>query len=54
LEKAYVYFRDSSQRDLTLTLGSEWVLDNYYIIRQALLQIDEDLPPVITAAPQAC
>ena len=44
LEKAHTYFREASNRDLTLTLASEWVLDNYYIIRQALLQIGEDLP----------
>ena len=45
LAKAHTYFREASNRDLTLTLASEWVLDNYYIIRQALLQINEDLPP---------
>jgi cyclic beta-1,2-glucan synthetase len=44
LAKAHTYFREASNRDLTLTLASEWVLDNYYIIRQALLQIGEDLP----------
>jgi cyclic beta-1,2-glucan synthetase len=44
LTEAHTYFREASNRDLTLTLASEWVLDNYYIIRQALLQIDEDLP----------
>ncbi len=36
LEKAHAYFREASNKDLTLTLASEWVLDNYYIIRQAL------------------
>ena len=44
LEKAHAYFREASNKDLTLTLASEWVLDNYYIIRQAFLQISEDLP----------
>jgi cyclic beta-1,2-glucan synthetase len=44
LEKAHVYFQEASNKDLTLTLASEWVLDNYYIIRQALRQIGEDLP----------
>jgi cyclic beta-1,2-glucan synthetase len=44
LEKAHAYFRESSNQDLSLTLAAEWVLDNYYIIRQALHQIDEDLP----------
>ena len=44
LDKAHAYFREASEKDLTLTLASEWVLDNYYIIRQALRQISEDLP----------
>ena len=45
LEKVHTYFREALNRDLTLTLAAEWVLDNYYIIRQALLQIEEDLSP---------
>ena len=45
LGEAHSYFRDASNHDLTLTFASEWVLDNYYIIRQALRQISEDLPP---------
>ena len=45
LAEAHSYFRDASNCDLSLTFTSEWVLDNYYIIRQALQQISEDLPP---------
>ena len=45
LAEAHSYFRDVSNLDLFLTFASEWVLDNYYIIRQALQQISEDLPP---------
>jgi len=45
LEKVHTYFREALNQDLTLTLAAEWVLDNYYIIRQTLKQIDEDLPP---------
>jgi cyclic beta-1,2-glucan synthetase len=44
LVQAHAYFRDTSREQLTLTYNSEWVLDNYYIIRQALRQIKEDLP----------
>ncbi|HEX9091591.1 MAG TPA: hypothetical protein VF831_08880, partial [Anaerolineales bacterium] len=44
LEKVHTYFREAVDRDLALTLAAEWVLDNYYIIRQALRLIDEDLP----------
>ena len=44
LADTHTYFREASNRDVALTLASEWMLDNYYIIRQALLQIGEDLP----------
>ncbi|HSM23479.1 MAG TPA: hypothetical protein VK856_01285, partial [Anaerolineaceae bacterium] len=44
LAEAHSYFRKSIHQKVALTYTSEWVLDNYYIIRQALLQIKEDLP----------
>lgn len=44
LAEAHAYFRDTSREEITLTYPSEWVLDNYYVVRQALRQIDEDLP----------
>lgn len=44
LAEAHNYFRRVTTTDLNLTFASEWVLDNYYIIRQALQQIKEDLP----------
>ncbi|MRR31233.1 hypothetical protein EG834_13125, partial [bacterium] len=44
LTEAHRYFQEASQQKAPLTYASEWVLDNYYIIRQALQQIKEDLP----------
>ncbi len=44
LDEAHGYFREASHQKVSLTFASEWVLDNYYIIRQALQQIEEDLP----------
>jgi cyclic beta-1,2-glucan synthetase len=44
LGEAHRFFREASHQQLSLTYASEWVLDNYYIIRQALQQIKEDLP----------
>jgi cyclic beta-1,2-glucan synthetase len=44
LAEAHRYFREASHQSIPLTYASEWVLDNYYIIRQALRQIAEDLP----------
>ena len=45
LASAHNFFREASNQNVTLTYVSEWVLDNYYIIRQSLRQIKEDLPP---------
>ena len=44
LEIAHNYFRDATKQDLSLTYASEWILDNYFVIRQAIRQIKEDLP----------
>ncbi len=44
LGEAHRYFREASHQEVSLSYTSEWVLDNYYIIRQTLLQIKEDLP----------
>jgi cyclic beta-1,2-glucan synthetase len=45
LTEAHRIFREATQQKVPLTYASEWVLDNYYIIRQALKQIEEGLPP---------
>nr|HMN58811.1 hypothetical protein [Anaerolinea sp.] len=44
LAEAHQHFRRMSQEKAVLSQTSEWVLDNYYIIRQAIQQIKEDLP----------
>jgi cyclic beta-1,2-glucan synthetase len=44
LDEAHRYFRGITNQKEALTYASEWVLDNYYIIRQAIQQIEEDLP----------
>ena len=44
LAETHTFFLEDSQENLTLSNASEWILDNYYIIRQALQQIKEDLP----------
>ena len=44
LAEAHQHFRKASLGKVSLSYASEWVLDNYYIIRQALQQIEEDLP----------
>jgi hypothetical protein len=44
LQSAYRYFDKSSRTETTESYAAEWVLDNYYIIEQALRQINQNLP----------
>ena len=43
IEGAYQSFKNTSSPDASLAYTSEWVLDNFYIINQAIRQIKEDL-----------
>lgn len=45
LKDAYKTFRDATNQELALSYASEWLLDNYYIVREAIREIGEDLPP---------
>ncbi len=45
ISEAYLYFQQITSDKLVLSYASEWILDNYYVIRQAFRQIREDLPP---------
>ncbi|MGZ9164581.1 MAG: hypothetical protein ACXW4U_05325, partial [Anaerolineales bacterium] len=44
LQSAYRYFDKSSRTEASESYSAEWVLDNYYIIEQALRQISQNLP----------
>ena len=44
LAEAHRYFGEALHQEVSLSYASEWILDNYYIIRQAIQQIKEDLP----------
>lgn len=44
LEKAHTYFREATDKGNSLTFASEWMLDNYYIIKRAFRQISQDIP----------
>ncbi len=43
-EKAYRHFESASKAEGEASGSAEWVLDNYFIIEQALRQIEEGLP----------
>ncbi|MBK8986624.1 MAG: hypothetical protein IPM39_11170 [Chloroflexi bacterium] len=45
LQKGYQTFRNSTAEALVFSYAAEWLLDNYYVVQQALLQIEEDLSP---------
>ncbi len=44
LQVAYLCFRNAPSKDVAFSQAGEWMLDNFYIIEQALHQIQQDLP----------
>ena len=45
LKSVHRYYDEASRADKPVSYDAEWVLDNYYIIEQALRQIGENVPP---------
>jgi cyclic beta-1,2-glucan synthetase len=45
LEAVYQYFVHTSQETHDYSVAAEWILDNYYVIRQTPRQVKQDLPP---------
>lgn len=44
LRQAYQHFIQISEASAAISYAGEWILDNYYIIQQAIRQIREDMP----------
>src|SRR6266542_1335258 len=44
LQAVYLHFAQAPKQEVALSYAAEWLLDNHYIIEQALRQIREDLP----------
>ena len=44
LEDVHQHFVDAADQDVTSSSATEWLLDNYYMVVEALRQIAEDLP----------
>src|SRR5262245_17293976 len=44
LQQAYQKFAAAAQTELTVSYAGEWMLDNFYVIQQALRQIHDDIP----------
>jgi cyclic beta-1,2-glucan synthetase len=45
LREAYLAFLQESEERGTLSGVAEWLLDNYYIVQQAISQVRENMPP---------
>ena len=44
LQDAHTQFARASAEELTFSYSAEWLLDNFYVVRQTLRQIREDMP----------
>src|SRR5258706_4636076 len=44
LQNAYTRFRVTPSKELPFSRASEWMLDNFYVVKQAFHQIEEALP----------
>ncbi len=44
LRDAYQYFAGASEAQIALSYAGEWMLDNFFVVQQALRQIREDMP----------
>lgn len=45
LGQAHQHFMRTSRDQLVVSLGGEWLLDNFYVVKQALSQVHEDIQP---------
>ncbi|HET9914177.1 MAG TPA: glucoamylase family protein [Anaerolineales bacterium] len=43
-QKSYEYFDESTKAQVSTSPAAEWLLDNLYVVEQAVRQIEEDLP----------
>jgi len=44
LRDAYQYFAEASEAQRAISYAAEWLLDNFYMVQQALRQVREDMP----------
>ncbi|MBK8986530.1 MAG: cellobiose phosphorylase [Chloroflexi bacterium] len=45
LEECHQAYQDASQVELAFSAAAEWMLDNFYIVQQALRQVKKDFTP---------
>jgi len=43
-QECYEYFDEATKAQVSISQTAEWLLDNFYVIEQAIRQVQEDLP----------
>src|SRR5574341_651747 len=43
-QECYEYFDETTQAQVSTSRTAEWMLDNFYVVEQAIRQVEEDLP----------
>src|SRR3972149_12192571 len=43
-QECYEYFDEATKAQVSISQTAEWLLDNFYVIEQAIRQVEEDLP----------
>src|SRR4030095_11225860 len=43
-ETAYLHFEETNKTQVAVSHVAEWLLDNFYVLEQAIRQLEEDLP----------
>src|SRR5688500_3540501 len=43
-QACYEYFEETNKAQVATSQTSEWLMDNFYVIEQAVRQVEQDLP----------
>ena len=43
-QECYEYFEETNKTQVSTSQTSEWLMDNFYVIEQAIRQMEQDLP----------
>src|SRR5919107_974416 len=43
-QECYEYFEETNKAQVSSSQTSEWLMDNFYVIEQAVRQVEQDLP----------
>src|SRR5215211_1594621 len=43
-QECYEYFEETNKTEVATSQTSEWLMDNFYVLEQAVRQVEQDLP----------